>query len=343
MHIGNVYAMLAAWLSAKSRGQRVLLRIEDVDVPRVLAGADRLIMDDLHWLGLDWDGFDRDGFDWDGLGRDGSDWDGPGRDGPPVYQSARTARYEYALECLRSQGVVYPCFCSRADIRAASAPNEGDGFMVYPGTCGRLLRDHPAEVRARVARGERYSLRIAMPGRPGRSQFADRVYGRQSYDLRCDVGDSVVRRADGLFAYQLAVVVDDLDMGVDDIVRGRDLLRSTALQQWIRTCLLSGGFEPQCGSVRPVEYAHLPLIANAAGRRLAKRERSLDMGALRSRGVSPERIIGYCAWLLRLQPIPEPCSPGDMVSRFSWAPLQADHSDRALCPDDPGTPRWLAE
>ena len=108
MHIGNVYAMLGAWLSARSRGDRMLMRIEDK--PRVVAGADQLMMDDLHWLGLDWDG-------------------------EPMFQSQRTERYEYALECLRSQGVLYPCFCSRADIRAASAPNEGDGFMVYPGTC----------------------------------------------------------------------------------------------------------------------------------------------------------------------------------------------------------------
>ena len=129
MHIGNVYAMLGAWLSARSRGDRMLMRIEDVDKPRVVAGADQLMMDDLHWLGLDWDG-------------------------EPMFQSQRIERYEYALECLRSQGVLYPCFCSRADIRAASAPNEGDGFMVYPGTCRRLLHDHPDEVRARLSRGD---------------------------------------------------------------------------------------------------------------------------------------------------------------------------------------------
>ena len=133
MHIGNVYAMLGAWLSARSRGDRMLMRIEDVDKPRVVAGADQLMMDDLHWLGLDWDG-------------------------EPMFQSQRTERYEYALECLRSQGVLYPCFCSRADIRAASAPNEGDGFMVYPGTCRRLLHDHPDEVRARLVRGDQHCV-----------------------------------------------------------------------------------------------------------------------------------------------------------------------------------------
>lgn len=350
MHIGNVYAMLAAWLSARSRGDRMLMRIEDVDKPRVIAGADRLMLDDLRWLGLDWDG-------------------------EPIFQSQRTERYEYALKCLRSRGVLYPCFCSRADIRAASAPNEGDGFMVYPGTCRHLLRNHPGEVHSRLARGDQHSVRIAMPepramsdgpfanlytsseaSTPVRgdgiadciTSFDDCVYGPRHYDLPHEVGDSVIRRADGLFGYQLVVVVDDLDMGVDDIVRGRDLLRSTALQMWIRQCLLAGGFRPECASDARVsaehpKYVHLPLIDNAAGRRLAKRERSLDMGALRARGVTPEQIIGYCAWLLRLQSAPIPCKPADLLADFSWEPLRANHPDRALKPDDPTTPQWLVE
>lgn len=346
MHIGNVYAMLAAWLSARSRGERMLLRIEDVDKPRVIDGADRLMMDDLRWLGLDWDNA-----------------------ASPMYQSRRTERYEYALECLRkADDVVYPCFCSRADIRAASAPNEGDGFMVYPGTCRRLLRDHPEIVRERLAHGDQHSVRIAMPeagsaatmhetalpdsAEPYKAMdakpmavavFDDAVYGPQSYDLAREVGDSVIRRADGLFGYQLVVVVDDLDMGVDDIVRGRDLLRSTALQMWIRRCLLAGGFQPECGFLANPAYAHLPLIDNASGRRLAKRERSLDMGALRARGVAPEQIIGYCAWLLRVRPTPEPCTAAELVPDFSWMPLRANHPDRALDPSDPLTPAWLAD
>ncbi|TPF92624.1 glutamyl-Q tRNA(Asp) ligase [Bifidobacterium sp. UTBIF-68] len=355
MHIGNVYAMLAAWLSARSRGERMLLRIEDVDKPRVIAGADRLMMDDLRWLGLDWDNA-----------------------ASPMHQSRRTERYEYALDCLRkADGVIYPCFCSRADIRAASAPNEGDGFMVYPGICRRLLHDHPETVRARLAHGDQHSIRIAMPEagewtaasdaiggscdcadggdasavhetvhegiRGGAASFDDRIYGPQHYDLAREVGDSVIRRADGLFGYQLVVVVDDLDMGVDDIVRGRDLLRSTALQMWIRRCLLAGGFQPECRFLANPAYAHLPLIDNAAGRRLAKRERSLDMGALRARGVAPEQIIGYCAWLLRVRPTPEPCTAAELIPEFSWSPLRANHPDLALDPSDPLTPSWLAD
>ena len=217
MHLGNAYAALAAWLGARAKGGRVLLRIEDIDAPRVVKDADRWIMDDLAWLGLDWDG-------------------------EPVYQSQRLDAYEEALRRLREQGLVYPCFCSRADIRAASAPNEGDGFLIYPGTCRRLPA---AERESRVARGDRHSWRLAVPdayaapdpascaapdpdtsvmsehadsdisrvdraacdapteGLPRVVCFDDRVFGPQRFDLPRQLGDVVVRRSDGLFAYQL--------------------------------------------------------------------------------------------------------------------------------------------
>ena len=314
MHIGNVYAMLGAWLSARSRGDRMLMRIEDVDKPRVVAGADQLMMDDLHWLGLDWDG-------------------------EPMFQSQRTERYEYALECLRSQGVLYPRLVrgDQHSIRIAMPESAA-------GEKQRTVPDDSAALSGAVPPEQQGDAGIV----DGVACFNDRVYSPQHYDLAREVGDSVIRRADGLFGYQMVVVVDDLDMGVDDIVRGRDLLRSTALQMWIRQCLLAGGFEPECGNTeKPLaehpEYAHLPLIDNAAGRRLAKRERSLDMGALRARNVTPEQIIGYCAWLLRLQPTPIPCKPADLLADFSWEPLRANHLDRALKPDDPTTPQWLAE
>lgn len=344
MHIGNAYAMLAAWLDARSRGERMVLRIEDIDRPRVLPDADRWIMDDLAWLGLDWDG-------------------------EPVYQSARLDRYEEALRALedRHPPLIYPCFCSRADIRAASAPQEGDGFQIYPGTCSRLWRDHPDQARARLARGDRHSLRIAMPD-AGAAAFEDRVYGPQRYRLAHDIGDSVVRRADGLFAYQFVVTVDDLDMGVTSLVRGRDLLRSSALQMWIRDHLVAAGLGPRqsAGPAAPPApaglsapstpsapesrpspahpaHAHLPLIENAAGRRLAKRERSLDMGALRARGVLSGQVVGLCAWLLGLIPASEPCAPADLLDGFGWQALRAHHPDRILAPDGPHVPRWLAE
>lgn len=320
MHIGNIYAMLGAWLSARSSDDAIYLRIEDIDEPRVVPGAADLIMDDLQWLGLDWDG-------------------------APVYQSARHPLYEDALRALQrltiddsgavtadatgnATPLIYPCFCSRADIRAASAPQEGDRFMIYPGTCRRLAETNPDEVRARLAQGRRHSLRIAMPASNSTIAFEDRVFGHQEFNVTREIGDSVVRRADGLFSYQLAVVVDDLAMGVDDIVRGRDLLRSNALQIWIRQALT--------GST-DYSYAHLPLIDNASGQRLAKREKSLDMGILRKHGVTPERVIGYCAWLLGLQgdphsTHPQPMSVQEALTEFSWAKVRTDTADRSLDP-----------
>ena len=320
MHIGNIYAMLGAWLSARSSNDAIYLRIEDIDEPRVVPGAADLIMDDLQWLGLDWDG-------------------------APVYQSARHHLYEDALRALQrltiddsgavtadatgnATPLIYPCFCSRADIRAASAPQEGDRFMIYPGTCRRLAETNPDEVRARLAQGRRHSLRTAMPASNSTIAFADRVFGHQEFNVTREIGDSVVRRADGLFSYQLVVVVDDLAMGVDDIVRGRDLLRSNALQIWIRQALT--------GST-DYSYAHLPLIDNASGQRLAKREKSLDMGILRKHGATPERIIGYCAWLLGLQgdphsTHPQPMSAQEALTEFSWTKVRTDTADRSLDP-----------
>ena len=320
MHIGNIYAMLGAWLSARSSNDAIYLRIEDIDEPRVVPRAADLIMDDLQWLGLDWDG-------------------------APVYQSARHPLYEDALRTLQrltiddsgavtadttgnATPLIYPCFCSRADIRAASAPQEGDRFMIYPGTCRRLAETNPDEVRARLAQGRRHSLRIAMPASNSTIAFEDRVFGHQEFNVTREIGDSVVRRADGLFSYQLVVVVDDLAMGVDDIVRGRDLLRSNALQIWIRQALT--------GST-DYSYAHLPLIDNASGQRLAKREKSLDMGILRKHGVTPERVIGYCAWLLGLQgdphsTHPQPMSVQEALTEFSWTKVRTDTADRSLDP-----------
>lgn len=318
MHLGNVYAALAAWLGARAANGRLLLRIEDIDAPRVVPDADRWIMDDLMWLGLEWDG-------------------------EAVYQSQRLDRYETALRRLREvpspgrdgdrfpRPLVYPCFCSRADIRAASAPNEGDGFLIYPGTCRRMSE---GERRERLSRGDRHSWRIAVPDASAPAanrtiRFDDRVFGPQSFDLARQLGDVVIRRSDGLFAYQLAVSVDDLEMGVTQIVRGRDLLRSTAIQLWIRRWLRACGFGP----MRAMEFAHLPLIDAADGRRMAKRLNSLDMGTLRERGVDPREVVGYCAWLLGVIDKPRPVEPRELTAVFSWDAVAADTSDRRVDAD----------
>lgn len=375
MHIGNMVAMLAAWLDSRSRGRRMLLRIEDIDTPRVLPDADRWIMDDLTWLGMDWDG-------------------------EPVYQSQRLDLYEQAMALLpheaagtdsgaASGGWLYPCFCSRADIRAASAPQEGDGFQIYPGTCRALALAEPRRSADRAAQGQRHSWRLAMPSSASPADtvnFTDQVFGPQTYRLSRSIGDSIIRRSDGLFSYQFVVTVDDLTTGVDSIVRGRDLLRSTALQSWIRTTLVANGFaaglpaasdstvvdssasdstaSASAGATSPAptlsaltpsiptpstptplapDYAHIPLIDNAAGRRLAKRERSLDMGALRARGVTAEQVTGVCAYLLGLIDTPEPCTPTSLLGGFGWEPLRRNHADRKLDPASPQCPDWLAD
>ena len=338
MHIGNITAMLAAWLSVHAPSAvvgvpdsfcstkvvgdgTIRLRIEDLDTPRVVPDADRWIMDDLDWLGLHWDG-------------------------DPVYQSQRVGLYERAISALAPR--LYPCFCSRSDIRAASAPQEGDGFTIYPGTCRRLLRDHPDEVSRRLSAGDRHSLRLAVPAEgssEGSIRVDDRVFGSSWWNLGSDVGDPVLRRSDGVTAYQLAVVVDDLDMGVTDIVRGRDLLRSSALQLWIRHALQAETLESWStgrlwlAQAPDPTFAHIPLIDDPAGHRLAKRDRSVDMGTLRAEGASPEQIIGYCAWMLgvrdtdehgRANDRPIPMSVTDAAERFSWQALVDDHADRTL-------------
>ncbi|BDR55311.1 glutamyl-Q tRNA(Asp) synthetase [Bombiscardovia apis] len=313
MHLGNAYAALAAWLGARSAGGQVRLRIEDIDTPRVVADADRWIQDDLAWLGLDWDG-------------------------PVVYQSERQDLYRQAFAGLREQylpaasggdsgaqqALIYPCFCSRADIRAASAPNEGDGFLVYPGTCRHLPQ---AQAFDQVEAGARHAWRIAVPsgGQPGSvCAFIDQIFGPQSYDLPRQVGDVVVLRSDGIMAYQLAVAVDDFDMGITQVVRGRDLLRSTAIQLWIREHL---------GASEPVEWAHLPLVDAADGRRLSKRYGSLDLGNLRQAGVAPEQILGLCAWFLGLQNGPEQVDLETLLEAFSWESLAKNREDKVLTAD----------
>lgn len=313
MHMGNAYAMLAAWLSARARHERILLRIEDIDAPRAVPDADRWIMDDLAWLGLDWDG-------------------------EPVYQSQRLDLYEALFRRLRdaTPSPLYPCFCSRAEIRAASAPQEGDRFIVYPGTCRRLLERDPYEVRRRLDAGARHSWRFAVPpANTPQSQilFDDRVFGAQSFDLGVELGDVVLRRSDGLFSYQLVVTVDDLLMGVTDIVRGRDLLRSTALQIAVREQLLELGVGSADLPAAVPEYAHLPLLDNAAGVRLAKRTRSLDLGVLRTQGVRPQQVIGYCAWALGLVLQPRAMSAGEALAVFSWQQVRA-HAADVRVPDD---------
>ena len=280
MHLGNVYAALLSWLSAKSKGGEWLLRIEDIDPGRSKKEYADQIMEDLEWLGLSWDG-------------------------EVIYQSKRQDIYEHFFDLLRDDGLLYPCFCTRADLLATQAPHESDGRVVYKGTCRNLT---PADYPANVAP----AWRMKVPDE--KIEATDGHYGTYSVHLPTEIGDFIVRRKDGAFAYQLAVTVDDMLTGVTEVVRGRDLLLSTPQQLFLARELrrLDGTKD---GS--DISYIHFPLLINDAGQRLSKRDKSLDMGILRQHHTAPE-IIGAIAHLAGLAPTPAPITPRDLLPIFSW-------------------------
>lgn len=321
MHIGNAYAAIAAWLAARSAQGVVRLRIEDIDADRVRADADRWIMDDLHWLGIDWDG-------------------------PVIYQSQRIDNYHRIFTLLQHsflldeegthpQALVYPCFCSRADLKAASAPNEGDGFRIYNRRCRSLSA---GETSRRIACGERHAWRIAVPEHAESASAhineCDEVFGSRSLNLCTDNGDTVIRRSDGMFAYQFVTSIDDMAMGVNQIVRGRDLLSSTAIQAWIARQvvhispdIVAASASGQSISLPHVDYAHLPLICDEHGRRLAKRDADMDVGMLRAHHVEAQTVVGLCAYWMGLITSPHPMKLNDLVDSFSWEWLSHHHQD----------------
>lgn len=290
MHLGNVYTAVMSWLSARSRGGRWILRIEDLDPQRSKPEYTRLIEDDLRWLGLEWD---------EG-GTDGRSSRGP------YLQSLRHDLYADALRRLEEKGLTYRCICRRANILATQAPHESDGRVIYKGTCRPPRLGGTAEIPAdRPA-----ATRLFVSDRT--ISFTDRICGPQSVNLATHCGDFILRRADGAWAYQLAVVVDDALMGVTEVVRGNDLLLSTAQQIYLYRLL---GF--------PVpEFAHLPLLCNAAGQRLSKRDGAMSMDALRAIH-TPQSLLGHIAHLAGLLPAPTPISLTDLlaVARASAHPL----------------------
>lgn len=278
MHLGNLLCCLLAWLSAKSQGGQVLLRIEDLDTlrcPRVYADA---IIDDLQWLGLAADGPE-----------------------PPLYQSERSEIYQYYYNKLADRGLVYPCFCSRSQLHAASAPHRSDGQVVYAGTCRSLTPEQVAE----KAKTRAPAWRVRVPDEV--IGFTDGHMGYYAENLARDCGDFYLRRADGVFAYQLAVVVDDALMGVTEVVRGSDLLSSTPRQLWLYR---------ELGLTAPRFY-HLPLLLAADGRRLSKRDGDQSLEHLRAK-YAPEEVVGKLAYACGLQDAPRPAAPADLVADFSW-------------------------
>jgi glutamyl-tRNA synthetase len=299
LHLGNLRTALLAWLAARAAGGGFILRVEDLDLPRVRPGALRRQLDDLRWLGLDWG-------------------EGPEVGGAygPYVQSGRQALYDAALARLRSQGLLYPCFCTRAELsRVASAP-QGDEPPRYPGTC-RALSD--AERRRLEAAGRRPALRFRTPDRP--IAFRDRVMGEVVENVQAAVGDFVVRRSDGIVAYQLAVVVDDALMGITQIVRGADLLASTARQLALYDAL---------GYARPQELAHVPLALDAAGARMAKRDASAGVGEPRRHGMPPERVLGALAASCGLWAEGSPATLEELLASFALERVQPEPSRIAL-------------
>lgn len=291
MHAGNVFSALMAWLSVRSQGGRMVLRIEDLDPRARDRDRAQLLIDDLLWLGLDWD------------------------EGP-FYQSERAACYDEAIERLSSAGLTYPCFCTRAELHASTAPHAADGTYVYPGTCRDLT---PQEVWQRsLTRHPATRLRVPDADDPkGRITIHDVVYGDFCEVLARDCGDFLVRRSDGVTAYQLAVVVDDALMGVTEVVRGHDLLGSTPRQVYLQRLL--GYAEPR--------YAHVPLLLAPDGRRLSKRDRDLDLGEMRSAGMRPERLLGILGSQVGLAERGEELTASELVGRFSWDSVRNHRDD----------------
>lgn len=284
LHLGNARTFLINWLMARQNGWRILLRIEDLDGPRIKAGAADQAIEDLRWLGLDWDQ-------------------------GPITQSERLPRYEQALRQLILQGDAYPCICSRSEIElAAGAPHAEDGASVYPGTCrGRF--DSMEDARRQSDRPP--AIRFAVPD--GSMIVHDQLRGELAFNPAAQLGDFVIAKNDGTAAYQLAVVVDDADMGVTQVVRGDDLIDSTPRQFLLYRAL---GWTD-----RVPAYTHLPLVIGPDGRRLAKRHGDTRLSAYRRRDIPAARVLQMLAGWCGIETDPMDARPVDLIGRFDLASL----------------------
>ena len=277
MHLGNVFAALVAWLSVRSRDGEMVLRMEDLDTQRTSAEFAQILRDDLAWLGLDYD-----------------------RETAP--QSQRSAVYDTYFERLTELGLLYPCYCTRSQLHGVNAPHLSDGTYVYPGTC-RSLTDPP--------KGRIPSWRVMVTDKLWTVE--DKCQGHYELNLATDCGDMVVRRADGVYVYQLAVTVDDGEAGVTEVVRGMDLLSSAPRQMYLQELF---------GFPHP-EYGHVPMLLAPDGRRLSKRDRDLDLGQLRKR-ITPEQLIGTLAHAAGLIDQRTPISAAELAKEFRWDNLRGD-------------------
>ena len=277
MHLGNVFAGLISWLSVKARDGEWVLRMEDLDTQRTSAEFAQVLRQDLLWLGLPWD-----------------------RETEP--QSRRAPVYDRYFDRLRDLGLLYPCYCTRSQLHSVNAPHLSDGTYVYPGTCRNLTQ--PPE-------GRLPAWRVLVPDRV--FTVADKCQGHYEMNLASECGDFVVRRADGVYVYQLAVTVDDGESGVTEVVRGVDLLSSAPRQMYLQE--LFGFAHPQ--------YGHVPLLLAPDGRRLSKRDKDLDLGQLRQH-ISAPQLIGSLAHTAGLLDRFEPISAAELATEFSWEKLKKD-------------------
>ena len=277
MHLGNVFAALIAWLSVRSRNGEMVLRMEDLDTQRTSADFAAVLREDLAWLGLNYD-----------------------RETPP--QSQRSETYDRYFDILKEKGLIYPCYCTRSQLHSVNAPHLSDGTYVYTGTCRNLQTPPPNRTPA---------WRVMVTDKLWTVE--DKVQGHYELNLATHCGDMVMRRADGVYVYQLAVTVDDGEAGVTEVVRGMDLLSSAPRQMYLQELF---------GFPHP-EYGHVPMLLAPDGRRLSKRDRDLDLGELRKR-IRPEALIGTLAFASGLIDRNCPISARELAGEFSWDRLKGD-------------------
>ena len=280
MHLGNVFAALVAWLSVRKDGGRMVLRMEDLDTQRTSAEFAEVLRDDLQWLGLDWD-----------------------EETQP--QSQRSEIYREYFEKLEAMELLYPCYCTRSQLHSVNAPHLSDGTYVYTGTCRNLSEAQ------RLAYDRAPAWRVKVPDQEWTVE--DKIQGVYQENLATHCGDFVVRRADGVYVYQLAVTVDDALAGVTQVVRGTDLLSSAPRQMYLQSLW---GFQHP-------EYAHVPMLLAPDGRRLSKRDKDLDLGYLRTH-TTAEKLIGVLAHSAGLLDSPTPISAKELANQFSFEKIRGD-------------------
>ncbi len=292
LHLGNARTFLIAWLQVRSQGGTLVLRMEDLDHPKNKPGAAAAALEDLRWLGLDWD-------------------EGPDVGGPcgPYTQTERKATYAAALAALRARGLAYPCVCTRRDVEAGqSAPHAEEG-LYYPGTCRGRFADYEAACRA-LPEGRLPAWRFRVPAGEA-VRFEDALAGACEQDVSVLSGDFVLARDAQGAGYMLAVVADDAAMGITEVVRGDDLLSATPRQLLLYRAL----------GLPPPAFLHVPLVVSEEGRRLAKRHGDTRIGALREGGAKPETIVGLLAWWCGWAAWGERLAPRDLLPRFDLRAL----------------------